>query len=98
MTWIPQQLWAPVEKSSGLWTICVHPNTAGEAEIAALRGFLARHATQFTSVDRVLFDSAPTALTLAERFQAVCALRRRKLSHAVGPIRRLGHLRSSNSP
>jgi predicted deacetylase len=98
ITWIPQQLWAPVEKPRGLWTICVHPNTAGDAEIAALRGFLARHAMQFTSVDRVLFDSAPTALTLAERFQAVCALRRRKLSHAAGPIRRLGLLRSSNSP
>jgi predicted deacetylase len=81
MTWIPQQLWAPVEKECGLWTICVHPNTARDAEIAALRSFLAVHAAQFTSVDRVLFRFEPTALTLAARIQAVCALRRLKISH-----------------
>jgi predicted deacetylase len=100
ITWIPQQLWAPVEESRGLWTICVHPNTAGDAAIAALRGFLVEHAAQFTSVDRVLVDGEPTTLTLAERFQAEWALRRRKLSHAAvaGAFRRLGLLRSSNSP
>jgi predicted deacetylase len=97
MTWIPQQLWAPVEKSSGLWTICVHPNTASDAEIAALRGFLAAHAMQFTSVDRVLVYGEPAALTLGERIQAGCTVWRRKLSHAVGPLLRLGFLRSSNS-
>jgi predicted deacetylase len=97
ITWIPQQLWAPQEKASGLWTICVHPNTAGDAQIAELRAFLAVHAMQFTSIDRVLFRFDPTTLTLAERFHAVCALRRRKLSHAVRPIRRLGVFRSSNS-
>ncbi len=100
ITWIPQQLWAPVEKSRGLWTICVHPNTAGDAEIADLRRFVADHAAQFTSLDRILSHSEPTTLTLAERFQAVWTLRRRKLSHATvaGPFRRLGLLRSSNSP
>ena len=56
LAWIPQQLWAPVEKERGLWTICVHPNTANDQEIAALRSFLAVHAAQFTSVDHVLFQ------------------------------------------
>ena len=97
VTWIPQQLWAPQEKASGLWTICVHPNLASDAEIAALRGFLAVHAGQFTSVDRVLFRFEPATLTLAQRIQAVCALWRFKLSHAVGPIRRLVFFRSSKS-
>jgi predicted deacetylase len=82
MTWIPQQLWAPVEKERGLWTVCVHPNTAGDAEIAALRGFLAAHKAQFTSLDRVLFDFAPTVVNLAARIQAVFALRRLKMSRA----------------
>jgi predicted deacetylase len=82
MTWIPQQLWAPVEKEHGLWTICVHPNTARDAEIAGLRGFLAAHASQFTSLDRVLFDFAPAVLNLAERLQAMCTLRRLKMSRA----------------
>ncbi|MGD0480810.1 MAG: DUF2334 domain-containing protein [Terracidiphilus sp.] len=81
-TWIPQQLWAPVEKDRGLWTVCVHPNTARDAEIAALRSFLAVHAGQFTSLDRVLFRFEPAALTVAQRIQAVCALRRLKISHA----------------
>jgi len=82
LTWIPQQLWAPVEKECGLWTVCVHPNTASDAEIAALRSFLAVYAAQFTSLDRVLFRFEPTGLTLAQRIQAVCAPRRLKISHA----------------
>jgi len=82
MIWIPQQLWAPVEKERGLWTICVHPNTASDAEIAALRGFLATDAAQFTSLDRVLFRFAPDALSPAARIQAVFALRRLKMSRA----------------
>jgi predicted deacetylase len=82
LTWIPQQLWAPVEKERGLWTVCVHPNTASDAEIAALRSFLDLHAAQFTSLDCVLFRFEPATLTLAERIQVVCALRRLKISHA----------------
>jgi predicted deacetylase len=97
ITWIPQQLWGPVEKDRGLWTICVHPNTASDAEVASLRGFVAAHATQFTSADRALFRFQPATLTLAERIQAVCALRRLKLSHSVRSLRRFGFLRSSKS-
>jgi predicted deacetylase len=81
LTWIPQQLWAPVEKDRGLWTVCVHPNTASDAEIVALRSFLDLHAGQFTSLDRVLFRFEPAALNLAERIHAVCTLRRLKISH-----------------
>jgi hypothetical protein len=68
-----------------------------DQKLAALRGFLAVHAVQFTSVDRLLSNSQPATLTLAERLQAVWAIRRRKLSHAVGPIRRLEFLRASKS-
>lgn len=95
LTWIPQQLWGPVEKGRGLWTICVHPNTASDAEIAALRSFLAIHAAQFTSLDRAVCRFEPAALSLAERIQAVCALRRLKFSHAAGPMRRLALFHSS---
>jgi hypothetical protein len=56
LVWIPQQLWGPVEKSSGLWTICLHANSATEEEIGALECFLRRFAAQFTSVDRVLSE------------------------------------------
>lgn len=31
--WLPQQLWSVVPKDSGLWTICLHPNTMTAAQI-----------------------------------------------------------------
>lgn len=96
-TWIPQQLWAPVEKHSGLWTICIHPNTAGETEIAAFHSFLSVHAAQFTSVDTVFLRFQPATLTLTARIQADCALRRLKLSHAAGRLNRSAFFRSSKS-
>jgi predicted deacetylase len=34
--WIPQQLWSLTERRSGLWTVCLHPNTMDDAAIAAL--------------------------------------------------------------
>jgi predicted deacetylase len=34
--WIPQQLWSLTERRSGLWTVCLHPNTMTDAAIAAL--------------------------------------------------------------
>jgi hypothetical protein len=74
--WIPQQLWAPLEKPDGLWTICVHPNSASEMQIAALRGFLRGHAPQFTSVDRMLAGSPLSELTVAERIDEKLALLR----------------------
>jgi predicted deacetylase len=74
ITWIPQQLWAPVVKSKGLWTICIHPWAARGAEIESLRSFLRNHASQFTSFDRVVkeFDAKP--LGLAERIHERVAL------------------------
>jgi predicted deacetylase len=56
MVWIPQQLWGPVPRSSGLWTICLHANSATEEVVQSLEVFLERFSSQFTSVDRVLED------------------------------------------
>ncbi|MGD0730987.1 MAG: DUF2334 domain-containing protein [Terracidiphilus sp.] len=67
LIWIPQQLWEPQEKSNGLWTICVHSNTAHSSLVAQLRGFLGQHAAQFTSVDRVLAELRPSRLDPVER-------------------------------
>lgn len=95
VTWIPQQLWGPVKKAHGLWTICIHPNTASDAEIESMRSFLATHAAQFTQAARAIADFQPTTLTLFERIHAVCALRRFKLSRVVRRILRPANLRSS---
>lgn len=62
-TWIPQQLWAPVDKPKGLWTICIHPNTAHSSQVKQLHDFLRQHAAQFTSVGRVLAEFPPAKLS-----------------------------------
>ncbi len=73
LIWIPQQLWAPVEKPSGLWTICVHPNAASDAQIADLRVFLRSHVQQITSVDRALADALPNEPSIVERIDETLA-------------------------
>lgn len=87
MVWIPQQLWAPVEKAAGLWTLCVHPNTARAGDLEDLRAFLRLHAAQFTSVDRVLRGMRPSHLGFAEAAYAGLALWRMRLARAKRAIR-----------
>jgi predicted deacetylase len=95
--WIPQQLWAPEEKRSGLWTICIHPNSASDADAAGLRAFLRVHAGEFTSVDRLLSESPSTTLTRGERIHAEAALRRFKLFRAIRRFRQVAWPRATSS-
>lgn len=76
ITWIPQQLWAPREKSDGLWTICIHSNAAGSALVEEVRDFLELHAAQFTSVERVESEWNPIRLSLMERLLGAAMLGR----------------------
>ena len=87
-TWIPQQLWGPVDKPKGLWTICVHSNAARNSLVDSLLEFLRLHAAQFTSVDRVLAELRPSKLSTVERvYEAVALWRvqasrsRKRMSH-----------------
>jgi predicted deacetylase len=80
VTWIPQQLWAPVEKRSGLWTICVHSNTAANSLVDKLREFLGAHAGQFTSVEHLVAELKPKELEMIERLYGVGALWRARSS------------------
>jgi len=89
LTWIPQQLWAPEAKESGLWTICLHANTAPDSLVEQLNGFLRDHARQFTSVGRVVSELGAAPLSATERLQEQAALLRvraramlRRLSNA----------------
>jgi predicted deacetylase len=74
LTWIPQQLWGPVSKNKGLWTICIHSNSASVSQVQQLDAFLRAHAHQFTSVNRVLAELQPARLGLTERLYEACAL------------------------
>jgi len=76
LTWIPQQLWAPAEKAKGLWTICLHPNTASDTLVRDLEMFVRRHPAQFTSVDRVVAEYPPAQLGLGERLSEAARLLR----------------------
>jgi predicted deacetylase len=82
LTWIPQQLWEPVEKSKGLWTICLHSNFTHRNQVDQLHAFLREHAAQFTSVDRVLSEFPPSSLGLTERLYEAWALWRAQMSRA----------------
>lgn len=81
LTWIPQQLWAPVDKPKGLWTICVHANTAHSSLVSQLHDFVRQHAAQFTSVDRVLAEFPPAKLSGTEWLYATLALWRSQGAH-----------------
>ena len=66
VTWIPLQLWGPVAKTKGLWTICLHPGTALTAEVDRLRWFLKGHWPQFTAFDRVVGEFNGRRLSMGE--------------------------------
>jgi peptidoglycan/xylan/chitin deacetylase (PgdA/CDA1 family) len=78
--WIPQQLWEPVRKKTGLWTICIHTNTATPSVESKLERFLAKHAHQFTTFGRVIADNQPTQLRWNERVVETLANLRVRIS------------------
>lgn len=69
LVWIPQQLWAPIVRPHSLWTICLHPNTMHASDFASLERFLAAHAAQCTSFDRVVSEYECRPLSWMERLQ-----------------------------
>lgn len=80
--WIPQQLWHFRPMPGGVWTVCLHCNAYGEAEIAQLRSWLAEYAETMTTVNEVKRTSPARQASWADRgFAAlvpgVRAIRRR---------------------
>jgi len=80
LTWIPQQVWGPVEKRWGVWTICVHSNTAPDSLVDELFAFVPRHRAQFTSVEEILSEFEAKELGLMERLYCLCSLGRVRIS------------------
>ncbi len=81
VVWIPQQLWKPVVKAAGLWTICIHPEMDPRSNVRLLASFLEKHAEQFTSFDRVGSEYACGELGLKEKLYARLALWRVQRRH-----------------
>jgi Uncharacterized protein conserved in bacteria (DUF2334) len=88
VTWIPMQLWSPVPRSRGLWTICIHPNTTDDTRFAELRSFLSQCAGQFTSFDRIAAEFDPARLGIPERSYELMATARLRLRFAWSRRRR----------
>lgn len=103
LTWIPQQLWGPVQKSKGLWTICIHPHSIEVSDFEALRRFLENHRDQVTSFDRVVREFEPKRLGLWETifYRITLARIQLRFRRSRRAKRRLeisqGHLRSVSS-
>ena len=79
-TWIPQQLWAPLVKRSGLWTIAYHSNTTSDSAVQDLSDFLKCFSPHFTSVSQVLRDQVPKQFALLDRMEHLKAVSRIRTS------------------
>lgn len=80
--WIPQQLWEPVTQKTGLWTICLHTNTASAGLEERLETFFAEHVGHLTSFDQMIADNLPSRLGWNERIGADLACLRARISSA----------------
>ena len=45
--WIPQQTWRFKDKKSGIWTICMHPNTMSELKFKEFEDFIEKNSDKF---------------------------------------------------
>ena len=79
VTWIPQQLWSPLERSKGLWTICLHSNTMRAAQFTELEAFMREHREQFTCFERIEDEYREAPLPLSERMHEKLAQLKMKL-------------------
>lgn len=63
LVFVPQQLWSPKSFPLGVWTICLHPNTAGEQDYERVREHVASRSTIISfSLSRELVASLPGAI------------------------------------
>lgn len=79
VVWLPQQLWSPVMKDAGLWTICLHPGAPLLAQMPELRAFVEQHSAQFTSFDRVRAEHGADELNAGERLHEAASIWRLRL-------------------
>ena len=53
ITWIPQQLWKLEPKSTGIWTVCLHPNTMTINDIAQFEKSLLTYKDQIINISDI---------------------------------------------
>lgn len=84
--WIPQQLWELNDRRSGLWTVCLHPNTMLDQDILFLRDMIER---QFLSRIVGLNDVelVKNHRTLSDQIYAVYFWQRRRAYQYLNVVR-----------
>jgi predicted deacetylase len=87
MTWVPQQLGRFRPLPFGVWTVCIHHNTWGTGEVAALRADLHRYSDQMTTFADVQRRYGERPLGLGDRLVSGAYRVAFELKHA---RRRLG--------
>jgi predicted deacetylase len=98
VTWIPQQLWEPQPRASGLWTICLHANTSTQIVVARLERFLKQYAARFTSFDEVMAIEPLSHATLSDNLYTSAFLARFRARHITRQIRNAPHLTVGAGP
>ncbi len=84
--WIPQQLWSLSEKSDGLWTVCLHPNTMTEQQLITLRKNMeGRFAGMITSLSKVVLSERQKSLR--DRLDDFYFWQRHRMHKAIGKVR-----------
>ena len=84
--WIPQQLWTFEEKISGLWTICLHPNTMSLEDLDALDHSLGKFSSRVASIDTIQLTKR--SKSLLDNFENSLFWIKRRLFSYLGTIRR----------
>ena len=60
IAWIPQQLWGPARKKSGVWTICIHSNQATDMQVRSMAEFLREHQAECIGVEEAMRLAKPS--------------------------------------
>ena len=69
-TWIPQQLWSFVPKTSGIWTVCCHHNKWTDQNIIDFENNLQVYADKMTDMASVINLFSGRTLTFTDRWVA----------------------------
>ncbi|OGX48651.1 MAG: hypothetical protein A2243_09695 [Omnitrophica WOR_2 bacterium RIFOXYA2_FULL_38_17] len=81
--WIPQQLWNLTERFSGLWTVCLHPNSMSNEEMQTFRQLVRnKFSERIISFSDVTFNKTPKTI-LSRLFHMHVWLQRKKIRYAL---------------
>ena len=84
--WIPQQLWNFKEKRSGLWTVCLHPNSMTGEDLQSLqRNVETRYSGHIVPLSAVQLQQR--ALDFGDHLESFLFWQRRRISKAKQTIK-----------